>query len=57
VDPSDCPDATSGTATPVCEGPPGTNICVLSCVDAQCPDGMDCIDVFGNGIVLRCVWP
>ena len=50
----ECPVATSGTATPVCEGPPGTDICVLDCSMGECPDGMTCVDIFGNGDFLRC---
>lgn len=55
VDAGDCPEASSGGATPVCEGPPGTDICVLDCSMGDCPDGMDCVDIFGNGAFLRCV--
>jgi hypothetical protein len=57
VDAGDCPAPTSGAAAPVCEGPPGTDICALDCGRGECPDGMDCIDVFGNGSFLRCRWP
>lgn len=53
-DAGECPAPTSGTATPVCEGPPGTDICVLDCSMGDCPDGMSCVDVFGNGDFLRC---
>ena len=52
-----CTEATSGEAVPVCEGPPGTNVCILDCSEGECPTGMECIDVFGNGMFLRCVWP
>lgn len=53
-DAGDCPLPTSGTATTVCEGPPGTDICVLDCSMGDCPDGMSCVDIFGNGAFLRC---
>lgn len=52
----ECPVAPTGGAVPVCEGPPDQNICVLDCTDADCPDGMTCIDVFGNGDFMRCTW-
>lgn len=52
----ECPLAPTGGAVPVCEGPPDQNICVLDCTDADCPDGMTCIDVFGNGDFMRCTW-
>jgi hypothetical protein len=51
---ADCPVPTSGTAVPVCEGPPGTDICSLDCTDGDCPDGMDCIEIF---MLMRCSWP
>ncbi len=51
---TDCPVPTSGTAVPVCEGPPDTNICVLDCTDGECPDGMECIEVF---MLMRCSYP
>lgn len=53
-DADDCPIPSTGTATPVCEGPPGTDVCVLNCADAECPDGMTCVDIFNNGAFLRC---
>lgn len=46
-----CPVPSTGTATPICEGPPDTNICVLDCTDAECPDGMTCVEVFN---LMRC---
>ncbi len=51
---TDCPVPTSGTAVPVCEGPPGTDICTLDCSEGECPDGMDCIEVFN---LMRCSYP
>jgi hypothetical protein len=42
----------TGTAVPVCEGPPDTNICVLDCTDAECPDGMTGVEVFN---LMRCI--
>lgn len=54
TDPGDCPEPTSGDATPVCEGPPGTDICVLDCSMGDCPDDMECTDIFGDGAFLRC---
>ena len=50
----DCPVPDSGTATTVCEGPPGTDICALDCTEGECPDGMTCVDLFGNGAFMRC---
>jgi hypothetical protein len=54
MDAGECPVPTSGTATPACEGPPGMNICALDCSEGECPDGMSCVDVFGNGMFMRC---
>lgn len=55
-DERECPAPTSGTAVPVCEGPPDIDICVLDCSEGDCPDGMECVDVFNNGQLLRCTW-
>lgn len=52
--PDECPVPATGTATPVCEGPPGNNVCILDCTEGECPDGMSCVDVFGNGQFMRC---
>lgn len=49
-----CPVPTSGAATPVCEGPPGIDVCVLDCSEGECPTGMSCDDIFGDGNFLRC---
>lgn len=54
ADAKECPVPSSGAAVPVCEGPPDTNVCVLDCSEGECPDGMDCVDIFGNGAFLRC---
>jgi len=54
TDAGECPVPTSGEATPVCEGPPDTNICVLDCTEGECPDGMNCVDIFGDGEFMRC---
>ncbi len=52
----ECPEGHSGGATPVCEAPPGYDpSCVLDCGTGDCPDGMDCWDIFGDGSFLRCV--
>ena len=54
-EPRECPEATSGTAVPVCEGPPdAATVCVLDCSRGECPDGMDCTDILGDGALLRC---
>jgi hypothetical protein len=53
-DAGQCPLPTSGAATPVCEDLPSIDICVLDCSAGVCPDGMFCLDVFGNGDYLRC---
>lgn len=55
--PDDCPQPTSGEAVPVCEGPPGTDVCILDCSKGACPDDMECVDVFDNGMFLRCIYP
>ena len=55
-DAKDCPVPTGGDAVPVCEGPPDTNVCVLDCTEGDCPEGMACIDVFGDGNFMRCLW-
>ncbi|MCA9656526.1 MAG: hypothetical protein H6712_20635 [Myxococcales bacterium] len=58
MDASECPAPTSGDAVPVCEGPPmQPQGCVLDCSEGMCPDGMDCVDIFGNGAFLRCTYP
>lgn len=58
MDAGECPEPTSGDAVPVCEGPPGgVQGCVLDCSMGTCPDGMDCVDIFGDGAFLRCIHP
>jgi hypothetical protein len=52
----ECPVPSTGEAVPVCEGPPGTNICALDCTEGECPDGMECVDIFGNGAFMRCTY-
>lgn len=43
----DCPVPSTGEAVPVCEGPPGTDICSLDCTGGvACPDGMTCVEIF-----------
>lgn len=50
-----CPDAASGTATPVCAFFGGSPQCALDCSDGDCPDGMECISAGPAGNV--CMWP
>jgi hypothetical protein len=53
----DCPQPQSGDAPAVCAGQ-ADDECVLDCADgATCPDGMECVDVGGTGMFLRCAWP
>lgn len=52
--PDDCEVPATGDAEVVCAGPSGHS-CALDCSDGQtCPDGMACVELFGN--VVRCVW-
>ena len=53
----DCPAPSSGTATPLCAGPPGQDICLLDCSEGDCPDGMDCVGLGPGGNAMRCAWP
>ncbi|MEM7154150.1 MAG: hypothetical protein AAF799_14980 [Myxococcota bacterium] len=53
----ECPDPSSGTATPLCAGPPGQDICLLDCSKGDCPDGMICIGLGMGGNAMRCAWP
>jgi hypothetical protein len=54
---TDCPAPESGTAVAICGGF-ANDRCSLDCADddAVCPDGMDCVSLFG-GTVERCAWP
>jgi hypothetical protein len=53
----ECPEPTSGNASPVCVGG-APMFCTLDCAgDTEgCPDGMDCRYVVDFG-VWRCLWP
>ncbi len=50
----DCPVPSTGSAVPLCEGPPDQDVCVLDCEDGDCPTGMGCVDIFGDGNFMRC---
>lgn len=58
-DQGDCPQPSTGTATPICASGFPNGGCGLDCSGgASCPSGMMCYEIWtGTSIVDRCAWP